>query len=126
MKLSKKLKLLLDRRNLTQGDFAKLVNSKQPVVNRWLQGKKPSQNSIARIAKVLGVSAEDLLDENKNFSDINISFGNNVTQNLKTINSDLSDLKDKEIERLKKELSLRDKMIELLEDKIKALKDKKK
>ncbi len=110
MNIAKKLKFLLSRKNLTQCEFAKMLKTTQPVVQRWLTGTKPSYKSITKITKALNISVEDLLDDNKNFSDvqININSKGKVNQTIQK-----QDLKDKEIELLKKEIELLKKELEL-------------
>ena len=112
MNITKKLKILLSRKNLTQCEFAKMLKTTQPVVHRWLVGTKPSHKSILKIAKALNISVEDLLDDNKNFSNIQINVNSKGTVN-QTIQKEKDDLKDKEIALLKKEIELLKKELEL-------------
>lgn len=112
MNIAKKLKFLLSRKNLTQCEFAKMLKTTQPVVQRWLTGTKPSYKSITKITKALNISVEDLLDDNKNFSDIQINVNSKGTVN-QTIQKEKDDLKDKEIALLKKEIELLKKELEL-------------
>lgn len=112
MDIAKKLKFLLSRKNLTQSEFAEMLKTRQQVVQRWLAGTKPSHKSISKIAKELNISVEDLLDDNKNFSDIQINVNSKGTVN-QTIQKEKDDLKDKEIVLLKKEIELLKKELEL-------------
>lgn len=112
MDISKKLKFLLSKKNLTQKQFAEKINTRHQVVSRWLCGTSPSQQSIAKIAKALNISVDDLLDDNKNFSDIQINVNSKGTVN-QTIQKEKDDLKDKEIALLKKEIELLKKELSL-------------
>lgn len=113
MNFGKKLIYILSVKNISETELADMIKQKKQNVSRWCSGKyKPSIKNINKIAKALNISVEDLLDDNKNFSDIqiNINSKGSVTQ---TISKEKQDLKDKEIELLKKEIELLKKELEL-------------
>ncbi|MBQ3834505.1 MAG: helix-turn-helix transcriptional regulator [Elusimicrobia bacterium] len=64
MDFNKKLQYLLTKKNLSQTEFAKIINKKKQNVSRWLSGKfVPSAKNINKIAKALNVPVEELLSE---------------------------------------------------------------
>ena len=56
------LSKLLQQKNISQRQFAKLVDTTPATVNRWITGKrKPRFSQIIKITKALGVSTEFLI-----------------------------------------------------------------
>ena len=109
--LKNKIKHLLLEQGLSQSDLAKKIGVHRQVLTNWLSGtRNPKIENLEKIAKALNISVEDLLNDNKNFSDvqININSKGKVTQTIQK-----QDLKDKEIELLKKEIELLKKELEL-------------
>ena len=59
------LKRLRKKRGLSQHDLAKLLYSDHTTVSNWEMCKRyPTLDKVHDIAKILGVSLHDLLDEN--------------------------------------------------------------
>lgn len=53
---AQKIKSARDARNLTQEDFAKLINEKESISSKWERGEfKPSIETARRLEKVLGL-----------------------------------------------------------------------
>lgn len=120
-KLGKKIKDILYLKKMTQTDLAKKTKVHRQVLVNWLNGtRKPKMENLQKIAKALNISVEDLLDDNKNFSDVNFSFFNTGTNKQTIAKSSQS------IEVLKEKLKLREEKIKFLEEKIKFLESKKK
>ena len=78
-------------------------------------------NTVDKIAKALNIATKELLDDNKNFSDINCSLLNSG-KNQQTINTNTA---LEQISILQEKLKLREEKIKLLEEKIKFLEGKK-
>lgn len=121
-KLGKKIKDILYLKKMTQTDLAKKTKVHRQVLVNWLNGtRKPKMENLQKIAKALNISIEDLLDDNKNFSDVNLSIFN-AGKNQQTINKNTV---PEQINILKEKLQLREEKIKLLEEKIKFLESKK-
>ena len=103
------LRNLLKIKNLTQKELAEKIETKLPVLNRWMNGKSvPSKKSMDKLSEVLDVPVSYFYTEkaeNKNSS---------VTQAIETI-------KDKEIELLKRENEIFKKEIELIKNRLNNL-----
>ena len=111
--LKNKIKHLLLEQGLSQSDLAKKIGVHRQVLTNWLSGtRNPKIENLEKIAKALNISVEDLLNDNKNFSDIQINVNSKGTVN-QTIQKEKDDLKDKEIALLKKEIELLKKELEL-------------
>ena len=62
--LSKRLKELRIKSNLSQSELAKNVNISQPAINHWELGNRtPNANAIITLAQYFGVSTDYLLGE---------------------------------------------------------------
>ena len=62
--LSKRLKELRTKRNLSQSELAKYVNISQPAINHWELGKRtPNATAIITLANYFGVTTDYLLGE---------------------------------------------------------------
>lgn len=121
-KLGKKIKDILYIKKMTQTDLAKKTKIHRQVLVNWISGtRKPKMENIQKIAKALNISVEDLLDDNKNFSDVNINLFSSG-KNQQTINKNTN---PEQITILKEKLKLREEKIKLLEEKIKFLESKK-
>lgn len=113
MDFGKKLIYILTIKNISETELADMIHQKKQNVSRWCSGKfKPSIKNINKIAKALNISVKDLLDDNKNFSDVQININSKGTVN-QTIQKAKEDLKDKEIALLKKEIELLKKELKL-------------
>lgn len=113
MTFGKKLIYILTVKNISETELAAMINQKKQNVSRWCSGKfKPSIKNINKIAKALNISVEDLLDDNKNFSDVQININSKGTVN-QSIQKEKENLKDKEIALLKKEIELLKKELNL-------------
>lgn len=111
--LKNKIKHLLLEQGLSQSDLANKIGVHRQVLTNWLNGtRNPKIENLKKIAKALNISVEDLLDDNKNFSDVQININSKGTVN-QTIQKEKDDLKDKEIALLKKEIELLKKELEL-------------
>lgn len=56
------LKYYLEKENISQRKFAKLVGTTPATVNRWITGKRqPHLSKITKIANVLDVTIEQLV-----------------------------------------------------------------
>jgi len=118
------LKILetLKQKHITQKDLAKKIKSKPSSVSRMLSGKYTLKlDTIQKIAKALNISVEDLLNGNKNFSDVNVSLFNSGKQQQEiNKNNSLT------MEILKEKLKVKEEKIKFLEEKIKFLEEKRK
>lgn len=122
-KINLKILQLLRKNHITQKKLAKTLKMDEAVISRWISGKStPSLKSIQKIAKALNISVEDLLNETKNFSDVNVSFFNSG-KNQQVINKNSL---IEAVEILKEKLKVKDEKIKFLEEKIKFLESKKK
>lgn len=120
-KLGKKIKDILYLKKMTQTDLAKKTKIHRQVLVNWLNGtRKPKMENLQKIAKALNIATEELLDDTKNFSDVNFSLFNSG-KNQQTINKT-----SQTIEVLKEKLKLREEKIKFLEEKIKFLESKRK
>ena len=98
MDFNKKLQYLLTKKNLSQTEFAEMINKKKQNVSRWLSGKfVPSVKNINKIANALNVPVEELLSEECS--------------------------KDEMME-LKKDLKRKNELIKSLENRMKAVENK--
>ena len=62
MEFKEILKEFLENKNLTQVEFAKMIEVKQSQVSEWLKGKaKPGYDILKRIALAFGISADYFL-----------------------------------------------------------------
>ena len=62
MNIIKILKEIINENQLTQTEFAKLIEVKPPLVTEWLKGKaKPEYDNLRKIAIKLNVSGDYLL-----------------------------------------------------------------
>lgn len=63
--LIRKIKLELDRKDIKQKDFAKKAGISRQLINDMLNGrtgKNPSYHTVYNIARVMGITTEELLD----------------------------------------------------------------
>ncbi len=66
--LSKKLRQIMDSRNLNQKDLAKMANVGQTTISKWLNSNySPKVKNLEPLAKALGLTVGDLIGD----------FGNN-------------------------------------------------
>ncbi|MBR1524684.1 MAG: helix-turn-helix transcriptional regulator [Lachnospiraceae bacterium] len=66
MIISERIFELLDEREITQQDFAKATGISQSTISDWKRKKtNPSSDKILKICEVLGVSPNELLQNNK-------------------------------------------------------------
>lgn len=63
-KVTLKLAALMDARGITRNRFARLVNTRYEVVDKWYKGhvEKLDLDVLARVCFVLGCSVQDLLE----------------------------------------------------------------
>ena len=121
-KINFKILNIIKQKHITQKDLAKKMKIKPSSISRMLSGKYHLKlDTVQKIAKALNISVEDLLDDNKNFSDVNLSIFN-TGKNQQTINKNTV---PEQISILKEKLQLREEKIKLLEEKIKFLEKKK-
>jgi len=121
-KIHLKILEVLKQKRITQKELAKKIKSKPSSVSRMLSGNYVLKlDTIQKIAKALNISAEDLLNGNKNFSDVNVSFFNSG-KNQQSINKNSL---TETVEILKEKLKVKDEKIKFLEEKIKFLENKK-
>ncbi len=67
MEFTQKIRLLLKTRRLSQAELAELVGTSQQQVSRWLESNTPPRaGSLLRLARVLEVSADYLIDPAQN------------------------------------------------------------
>ena len=59
--LADKIRLLRQSRGLTQTEFAEMLETTQPTVNRWEGGSAPKRDALARLSKLAGVSIEEFI-----------------------------------------------------------------
>ena len=70
MLINEKLKFLRKKRGLTQAELAKLTNVSQQTIWVYEAGKqKPTTNTLIQLAKVLGVKADDLLNDERSVTE---------------------------------------------------------
>ena len=66
MKFSDKLLYLRKKRGLTQNELAELVNVTQVSIHNWEEkGIVPFKNTQIQLARVLDVSVEDLMNDER-------------------------------------------------------------
>lgn len=64
MKFSDKVRYLRQQKGYTQTELANLANISQPALQAYETGKaKPMKNNAIQLAKVLGVSYDELVNE---------------------------------------------------------------
>jgi transcriptional regulator with XRE-family HTH domain len=57
------LKTYLERKEISQAQFAQLVGVTQPTVSDWINGRMlPSTDRLVEISRVTGLSIDKLLD----------------------------------------------------------------
>ncbi len=62
MYLNEKLKLLREQNNLTQLQFAKIINASQSAISDWEKGKRmPKLKHIKTIAKLFKIKCDYLI-----------------------------------------------------------------
>lgn len=65
-----KLKLLREKKRLSQEELAHQIGVTQTSIGNWEHGKSIKHEYIAKLAQALGVPIEDLLTPNQNNKDI--------------------------------------------------------
>ena len=100
MSFGKKLKNLLEDRNITQTDLAEKLKIRQSVVNRWVKGysNNPKMETLEKLSKVFSVPVEYFVSKNE---DINTGYDEEKKPNKNT-----------EIEYLKQLIEKQNKLIE--------------
>ncbi len=65
MTFGKKLKTLLEERNITQTKLAEMLNCRQSIISRWIKGvsSNPKKETIDKLAKKLNVSPSYFIDD---------------------------------------------------------------
>lgn len=67
MKFSDRVKSLRIQKGYTQCELAELINISQPALQAYESGKaKPLKNNAIQLAKILGVSYEELVEDDNN------------------------------------------------------------
>ena len=67
MKFPDKVRYLRLKKGYTQTELANLANISQPALQAYETGKaKPMKNNAIQLAKVLGVSYEELVEDDNN------------------------------------------------------------
>lgn len=67
MKFSDRVKSLRIQKGYTQCELAELTNISQPALQAYEAGKaKPLKNTAIQLAKILGVSYEELVEDDNN------------------------------------------------------------
>ena len=62
--LSKKLKQIMESRNLNQKELAKMANVGQTTISKWLNSNySPKVKNLEPLAKALGLSVGDLIGD---------------------------------------------------------------
>ncbi len=62
--LSKKLKQIMETRNLNQKDLAKMANVGQTTISKWLNSNySPKVKNLEPLAKALGLTVGDLIGD---------------------------------------------------------------
>lgn len=61
----KKLKDAMKKAGYTQEEFSKITNINRSLISQWINGKKPSINSIKKIAETLNVPVGYLMDDDQ-------------------------------------------------------------
>lgn len=74
MNLEEKLTKLRKSNALSQEQLADKINVTRQIISEWEQGQtKPDTENLGKIASIFGVSVNDLLDENMDLSNNNIT-----------------------------------------------------
>jgi transcriptional regulator with XRE-family HTH domain len=106
MTFGKKLKKLLEEKDITQTELAKMLNCRQSIISRWIKevSSNPKKETIDKLAKTLQVPPSYFIEGQKNFIENRGIIGDNNSNNF---NADLKDFKiqlqDHEIRILKLE-----------------------
>ena len=106
MTFGKKLKNLLEEKNITQTQLAKMLNCRQSIISRWIKevSANPKKETLDKLAKTLKVSPSYFIEGQKNFIENRGIIGDNNSNNF---NSEMKDMKiqlqDHEIRLLKLE-----------------------
>ena len=107
MSFGKKLKRLLEEKNITQIELSKKLNCQQSMISRWMKEQSnPKMNTLKKLTKVLNVPMAYFMEEEgqKIFENSGIIGNNNQNNNF---NNDMKDIKiqlqDHEIRILKLE-----------------------
>ena len=81
--LKEKLRIIILRKNLTQGEFAKIAGISHRGLTAWLSGIKPHPRNVKKIAERFNVNIKSLLDDS-----LPLQFLDDVTKtNAKRINA---------------------------------------
>ncbi|SMO61774.1 repressor LexA [Balnearium lithotrophicum] len=75
MEIGKKIKLLRERKGLTQQELAELIGTTQQTVAYWEVGqRKPRYSKLQKLAEVFGVPISYFLEDKKQHWDLNTVF----------------------------------------------------
>ena len=95
----KNLKKYRVANNLTQAQLSKLIGYDQTMISQWEHGSRdPNTDTLLKIAKIFNVSTDELVGNDKNYSDVIYN------QNLNIL--DLSKLPAIDVETITASLSL--------------------
>lgn len=87
---------LLRLRGITQCEFAKLMNTRQPHVHDWISGVKgPNEENMRKMAEVLGVSYE-FIEKWKKSTKEEYKRQQKINENVKEIKSELERIRTQE------------------------------
>lgn len=88
--LGKRIRRAIKDNNKTQKDFAGSLGTAQPVLSRWITGKRaPSYEYLVKIAHLTGVSLDWLMlgEGYKKKQSIKIAAGDDARSDAETVNS---------------------------------------
>ena len=107
----KKIKIISENNKITLTSLANRINMSYQNLNRCIRENKMQAQDLEKIASILNVPISYFFDESGTAGIINGNeniLGNNNKVRIES--------KDKEIEGLKRELALKDKIIKMLEE----------
>lgn len=107
---SSNLERLMNKRDMSDSDLAKLVDVNRTTVTRWRKGiRSPKLDKLPEIANVFGVEPLDLINDSKNLdtvdkiTDVSVSLYQDIIENLDDLKENNAPLVNDFIEEIIKE-----------------------